>query len=339
MNELNRRNFLATTAVAGAAAILAAPSRAETPRAPGAREKADSVPDAGSRPHKAMIGVPSESKLREWKEAGFEGMESQDRGASPQKAEAVRKLAESLGMRIHSVMYGWADFNVPAKVAGDLASVETALRAAAAYGADTVLLVPCRIGGKMPQQWEFDVRFDPKTGHLMQVVAGDNAPYANYIADHNRSADAAREAVKRLIPIAEKLNIIIALENVWNNMWVTPDLHCNFVASFDSPSVRAYFDIGNHVVYSPPQKAVQAMPEDWIRTLGKLIVKCHVKDFKFNPDGRGGTFCNIRDGSVNWAKVRAALAEIKYGGWMSIEGGDLSSAEGSRRFDMILDGK
>ena len=318
MSTLNRRDFLAAAAAtaAGATGVLAQNSWAAAPK---------------TGPHKAMIGVPSEALLTEWKEAGFEGMESTDRGASPAKAAAVRKMAEKLGMRIHSVMYGWANFNNPAAVAGDLASVETALQAAAAYGADTVLLVPCRIGGKMPEAWEFDIRFDPATGHLKQVVSGDNGPYADYIATHDRSADAAREAVKRLIPAAEKAGVIIALENVWNNMWVAPEFFRNFVASFDSPWVRAYFDIGNHVKYSPPQK--------WIRTLGKLIVKCHVKDFKLNTNGHGGNFCNIRDGSVDWPAVRGALAEIGYNGWMSIEGGDLSPKEHSRRFDLILAGK
>ncbi len=316
MSSVNRRDFLAAAAAVGATGIAAQGSCADAPK---------------PQPHKAMIGVPSEALLAEWKEAGFEGMESTDRGASPAKAAAVRKTAEKLGMRIHSVMYGWANFNNPAAVEGDLAKVETALTAAAAYGADTVLLVPCRLGGKMPQPWEFDIRFDPASGHLKQVVSGDNGPYADYIANHNRSADAARAAVKRLVPAAEKAGVIIALEDVWNNMWVEPEFFRNFVASFDTPWVRAYFDIGNPLKYSPPQK--------WIGTLGKLIVKCHVKDFKLNPDGHGGKFCNIRDGSVDWPAVRAALAEIGYTGWMSIEGGNLSPKEHSRRFDLILAGK
>ena len=318
MSRLNRRDFLAAaaTAAVGATGVAAQSSWADT---------------AKPQPHKAMIGVPSEALLREWKEAGFEGMESTDRGASPAKAAAVRKMAEKLGMRIHSVMYGWANFNNPSAVAGDLAAVETALKAAAAYGGDTVLLVPCRIGGKMPKPWEFDIRFDPASGHLKQVVSGDNRPYAGYIARHDSSADASREAVKRLIPAAEKAGVIIALENVWNNMWVAPEFFQNFVASFDNPWVRAYFDVGNHVIYSPPQK--------WIHALGKLIVKCHIKDFKLNPNGHGGDFCNIRDGSIDWPVVRAALAEIGYNGWISIEGGDLSPKEHSRRFDLILAGK
>ena len=317
MSALNRREFLATTAVAALC---------------GAALSSDTAKSDEPKPHihKALIGIPDEATLEAWKAAGFEGYESQDRAATPAKAVVARKLAEKLGLRIHSVMYGWANFNQPDKFKADLKSVETALRVAADMGADTVLLVPCRIDGHMPEAWEFDIRFDEKTGHLKQVVKGDNGPYAEYLAGHDRAADGSVEAVKRLIPVAEKQHIIIALENVWNNLWTAPEFFRNFVASFDSPWVRAYFDIGNHVKYAPPEK--------WIRTLGKLIVKCHVKDFKLNADGHGGTWTNIRDGSVNWPAVRKALDEIGYNGWASIEGGSLSPMEGGRRLDLILAG-
>ena len=182
-----------------------------------------------------------------------------------------------MGLRIHSVLFGWADVNQgEAKLAEGVAHMETALRAARGYGASTVLFVPCRIGGMpMPEPWEFDIRFDEKTGHLRQVVSGDNEKYQKYIDAHNQAVDASREGVRRLIPTAEKVGVVIAIENVWNNLWVKPGVFANFVASFDSPWLRAYFDIGNHVKYAPPQ--------EWIHTLGKLIAKCHVKDFKLKP--------------------------------------------------------
>ena len=102
--------------------------------------------------------------------------------------------------------------------------------------------------------------------------------------------------------------------------------------SVGSPWVRFYFDIGNHVKY--------AMPEAWIRALGSLIVKCHVKDFQLNPDGHGGKFCNIREGSVNWPSVRKCLDDIGYNGWMTIEGsGGLSIQDRSKRLDLIIAGK
>jgi len=114
---------------------------------------------------------------------------------------------------------------------------------------------------------------------------------------------------------------------------VRPDHFQNFVASFKSPWVKAYFDIGNHVKY--------VSPEQWILALGPLLAKCHVKDFKLNPTdaGGGGDFVNIRDGSIRWPVVRAALDRVGYRGWLTIEGGDLSDAEHSRRLDLILAGR
>lgn len=277
---------------------------------------------------------PTEEGLRRLKDAGFDGVEAGI--LPPAEAEKCRAVAEQLGMRIHSVLRGWAEFNSPeaSKVEATLKTTEDALRAAQAYGADAVLLVPCRIGGMaMPRPWEFLIDFDPQNGHLRRVVAGDNAPFEDYVRAHNRATDTSVEAVKRLIPLAERCRVVIALENVWNNLWVKPALFRHFVTSFQSPWVQAYFDIGNHVKY--------ARSEEWILELGGLLAKCHVKDFKLNPAdaGGGGDFVNIRDGSVRWPVVRAALERVGYGGWLTIEGGDLSLEEHSRRLDSIIAGQ
>jgi hexulose-6-phosphate isomerase len=136
-----------------------------------------------------------------------------------------------------------------------------------------------------------------------------------------------------VIPTAEKTGVVIALENVWNNLWLTPALFANFIASFDNPWVKCYFDIGNHVKF--------ARPEQWIRTLGKLIVKLHVKDFVIDRNSpRGGKFVDIRDGQVNWPAVRQEIDALGYNGWMTIEGsGGLPLEEQSRRLDLIIAGK
>lgn len=322
----NRRNFLASSSVlaAGLGIGLGAAS------APAQ----DAAPAFKTRLHKALIrSKPTAEELKRLQDAGFDGVEGGI--VPPREAEQCRAAAEKLGMRIHSVLRGWAEFNSddPNKVAATFQITEDALRAAQGFGADTVLLVPCRIGGmKMPQPREFAIEFDEQTGHLTRVVAGDNAPYADYLKAHNHAIDTSREAVKRLIPLAEKCGVVIALENVWNNLWVKPAVFKNFVASFANPWVKAYFDIGNHVKYAPP--------EEWILTLGNLVAKCHVKDFKLNATDPGdGKFVNIRDGSVRWPAVRAALDQIGYNGWMTIEGGNLSLAEDSKRLDLILAGK
>ena len=317
---MTRRDFLAATAASGAALVMS--------------HRAEAGPFK-TKLYKSLIGKPTEKTLASWKEAGFTGMETNASSVSPDEAAKAREIAEKLGMKIHSVLRGWTNFNSPKPdvVERDIASVETALKAAKGYGADAVLLVPCRTSGMpMPEPWEFDIEFDEKTGHVKKVAVGDNRRYDKYIAAHNHATDTSRAAVRKLIPVAEKTGVVIALENVWNNLWVKPAIFQNFVASFDNPWVQAYFDIGNHVKYAPS--------EEWIRVLGKLIVKCHVKDFKLNPDGHGGKFCDIRDGSVDWPAVRKQLDAVGYNGWMTIEGsGRLSLEEKNRRLDLIIAGK
>jgi hexulose-6-phosphate isomerase len=183
----------------------------------------------------------------------------------------------------------------------------------------------------IPEAWEFDICFDEKTGHVSQVAAGDNAKYAAYIEAQNQATEASRTAVEKLIPTAEKTGVIIALENVWNNLWVKPKFFAHFVASFKNPWVKAYFDIGNHVKYAPP--------EEWIQALGTLIVKLHVKDFKLNLDGRGGTWVHFPEGSVNWPLVRQGIDKIGYNGFLTIEETGLPLAEFRRRLDLVIAGK
>jgi len=166
----------------------------------------------------------------------------------------------------------------------------------------------------MPKPWEFSIEFDEKNGHVKKVVRGDNAPTRLHRSAQPRQATPPRRAVRRLIPMAEKTKVIIALENVWNNLWVEPAIFRHFVQSFQTPWVRAYYDIGNHVKYG--------RPEQWVLTLSDLLVKLHVKDFKLNKSdlAGGGDFVNIRDGSVRWPLLRAALDQVGYNGWMTIEG-------------------
>ena len=69
-----------------------------------------------------------------------------------------------------------------------------------------------------------------------------------------------------LIPLAEKTKVVIALENVSNNLWVMPEIFRHFVQSFQSPWVKAYYDIGNHVRFAPPDLALRQV-EDFAEDL------------------------------------------------------------------------
>jgi L-ribulose-5-phosphate 3-epimerase len=316
----NRRQFLTRTAALGAFAI--------------AYKLNVNASAFKTKIRKAMIvDEVNEAALLPLKAAGFEGVET--KYICPEaEAGKGRQVAEKLGMKVHSVLRGWMEFNSedPKLVEDSLEKTRLALRAAKAYGADAILLVPCRVRGMaMPEAWEFDIAFDAKSGHVTRVAAGDNSKFAAYIEAQNRATDTSRRAVEKLIPLAQKLKVAIGLENVWNNLWVKPDLFRHFVASFGSPWVKAYLDIGNHVKYAPPQ--------DWIKALGKLLVKIHIKDFLLNPDGHGGKFVHPRDGSIDWPTVRRALDAAGYNGWATIEDNGLSLEEFNRRLDLIIAGE
>ena len=68
---------------------------------------------------------------------------------------------------------------------------------------------------------------------------------------------------------------------------------------------------------------ISGYPQDWIRTLGKRIVKLHIKDFKFEKRC-GEMDCRFAKGEINWPEVYKALAEIGYTGsaTVELEGGD-----------------
>jgi hexulose-6-phosphate isomerase len=303
---IDRRRFLTLAAAAGAGSAC-------TGLACAGRARADGFT---TTIRKARIGMPrDEAGWKKIRDEGFDGVETPGRGATPDAAARSREAAEKAGLRIHSVLGGWQALNAkdPAAVQRSLDGIARTLRAAQGYGADAILLVPCKIGGMpMPEPWEFKIAFDGETGHLTRVVEGDNAPFKAYMEAQDHATDATREAVKKLIPVAEETRVVIALENVWNNLWVRPAFFRWLVASFESPWVRAYYDIGNHVKYAPP--------EAWIEALGPLIAKLHAKDFALKPDGRGGRFVPLRQGSVNWPSVRRALDAAGFNGWMTIEG-------------------
>jgi hexulose-6-phosphate isomerase len=190
----------------------------------------------------------------------------------------------------------------PEVVSGSVKGMETSLRNAALWGADAVLLVPAVV--------------DDKT---------------SYRDAYTRSQKVIRE---RLVPMARDLKIVIAVEEVWNKFLLSPIEFARYVDEFETPSVRAYFDVGNVVLF--------AFPQDWIRTLGSRIVKIHLKDFAMDRREGRFTWKNIGEGDIDWPAVRQALADIKYNGYVTTElsGGDTAYLKDvSARVDRFLAGQ
>lgn len=128
------------------------------------------------------------------------------------------------------------------------------------------------------------------------------------------------ENISKALPLAAELGVAIAVENVWNQMHYdhggdsnqSADELARYVDAFNSPWVGMQLDIGNHWKYGSMG--------DWIRTLGKRVIKLDVKGFSRAQ----GKFVAIGDGDIDFADVRKALHEINYHGWVAAEvkGGD-----------------
>jgi L-ribulose-5-phosphate 3-epimerase len=128
--------------------------------------------------------------------------------------------------------------------------------------------------------------------------------------------------------------VIVAVEEVWNKFLLSPIEFARYVDEFDSPWLKAYFDVGNVVFYGYPQ--------DWIRTLGPRIAKVHLKDFQLDrPNGRFA-WRNLGDGDIDWPAVQRAFADIGYNGYMTTEiaGGDAAYLKDvAGRVDRFLAGQ
>lgn len=132
------------------------------------------------------------------------------------------------------------------------------------------------------------------------------------VVDYETAYNRACEWVDELKPVAEKLNVCIGVENVWNKFLLSPLEMRNFIDRAESEFVGSYFDVGNVMNVG--------FPEHWIRALGKRIKKIHLKDFRRSVGNLEG-FIGLLDGDVNYPEVMRALKEIGYDDWLTAETG------------------
>jgi len=285
-----------------------------------------------------IINEPTDELCARLKTAGYEGIEVQNWNVPIEKARDFRLTAERAGLRIHSVMRGWASFNSSDETVcrKSIDETATAIRTASAMGADTVLLVPCRIDVKpTPEAWDLDIDFDPKTLAVKKVVKGNNSLYQEYIESQNIATEKSRAAIEELLPVAAKEGVRIAIENVWNNLWCTPAFFAAFVKYFDNIWLGAYFDLGNHTKY--------ARAEEYIKALNSSIVRLHIKGFKVNEirnssGGGPGDWTAIDKASIDWKSVRRALDDASYNGYVSVEEGVYDYEKYSEILDRFIEG-
>ena len=295
MLRSSRREFLKATALGASVAGLA---ELQTESAAGAQATAPGRIKKGVVIDMLPKSMTYADRMKLLRDVGFEGVQA-NTTPDQREAEEIKKAADAAGITIDSVMNmaHWKyplSSDDPAAVEKSLEGMRTSLRNAKLWGAGTVLLVP--------------------------AVVNEQTSYRNA---WNRS----QIQIRKLIPLAEELKVVIALEEVWNKFLLSPLEFAEYVDQFESPWVKAWFDVGNVVLFGYPQ--------DWIRTLGNRIADVHLKDFRRD----GYKWVNLGEGSVDWPEVRKAFAEIGYHGYAicELEGGDEAYLRDvSQRVDRLL---
>jgi hexulose-6-phosphate isomerase len=296
-----REAFLA----AGGAALLATSAEAaDTPKArPDPRRSAPKRYDMRKSINLWAFPYPERMTLKEClqlaKDAGFDGIELNydlendlSPKAGPKEFAAIRKTADQIGIAISGLCSFL--FWPYALTANDPKTRERGLELAAKMaeaahhlGTENLLVVP----GAVHIPW-----------------LKDHDPVPNDVCDRR-----AKEAIAKLLPLAEKLGVHLNIENIFfNGYLMTPGEMNAFVDGFKSKHVRVHFDTGNIMMFQ--------FPEHWVAQCGNRIKNVHLKEFtKKGTDYSLETFRPLLDGTTNWPAVIEAFDQIGYRGYLTFE--------------------
>lgn len=233
------------------------------------------------------------------KDAGFDGIELNydlDSDLSPKSGTkeftAIRRMAEETGIAISGVcsFLFWPyplTSNDPAERARGMELAGLMTQAAHDLGTKNLLVVP----GAVHMPWR-----------------ADHDPTPNDVCDQR-----AKEAIAKLLPNAEKLDISLNIENIFfNGYLMSPFEMCAFVDHFSSEHVNVHFDTGNIMEYQ--------FPEHWIPIVGKRIRNVHLKEYsKKSTDHSLEAFRPLLDGTTNWPAVMQAFEDVGYDRYLTFE--------------------
>ena len=240
--------------------------------------------------------LPINSAMEQTSQLGFEAIElgiaSQGvltHNTTQAECEEILREAEKHGLEISGVASGESWTTSPTANDEDVRKkiidfTQKALQVTQWLGTDAYLFVPGAV----------EVFFLPET----EVIP--------YDVCYQR----ASEAISQLVPVAEKLGVAIAVENVWNKFLLSPLEMREFIDNFNTSQVGVYFDVGNVLL--------TGYPDQWIHILGSRIKRVHIKDFKRSVGNAEG-FVDLLEGDVDFEAVKQALSEINYDGYVTAE--------------------
>ena len=305
---LGRRELLAYTGAFGAAFLAGQ----------GLLSSADAADDVAAKPAAGKPGkrydmkksinmwafpYPKPMSLKECfqlaKDAGFDGIEINfalegefSYESSDAELAAVGKLARDVGIAISGVCsflfwpYALTQNDEERRKKG-LAIAKRMIDAARLVGTENLLVVP----GAVYIPW-----------------LPEAEPVPNDVCDAR-----AKEAIRGLVPLAEKAGIYLNMENIFTNGYLySPQEMVAFVDGFQSKHVQVHFDTGNIMQYQ--------FPEHWIAILGKRTKNVHLKEWdKRTHEFNLHTFRTLLDGTTNWPAVIEAFDKVGYRGYLTFE--------------------
>lgn len=236
--------------------------------------------------------VPFEELFQKLSAAGYDGVElNLDREStghaltmdttSAQTAE-IKKLSQAYNLPVHSI--------------------SSSLYVAETLGSDDPT---CRRRGQDILRKQLELASALGADGILVVPGG--------VSDERSLARAWDNSLESLSALKDEIvqsGVKVGVENVWNGFFLSPRDMAAFIDTLDCPGIGAYFDVGNVEIFSNPQ--------DWIEVLGSRIVKVHVKDFA-RTSSNAGHFVNLLEGSIDWSKVKAALDNAGYQGYLTAE--------------------
>ncbi len=234
------------------------------------------LPEARNETTQGIIAIEQSVGLDQPRECGLR------LNSTTEEIEQIGRMARAAGLIVTSVstmqlFYYPLSSRVPVVRDRGIRIVRKMIEATAQMGGDLILVVPGMVTAEDPYQevWQ----------RSWQVLS-------------------------TLVPYAQQMGVTIAIENVWNRFLLSPLEYRDYIDSFGSPFVGAYFDVANVLRYG--------FPEQWIELLGHRLKRVHFKDYRLDLDDIRG-FTYLMQGDVPWSRVVKALRRIDYTGWTVVE--------------------
>ena len=167
---------------------------------------------------------------------------------------------------------------------------------------------------------------------VISLCTGSKNPQSKWQwSDENLKDDAWEdllETTKKILPFAEKHNVVLGVETEASNIVNTPQRAREYLDTMKTPHLKIIMDGAN--LFLPSQiKNMQSTLEDAFRYLGHDIISVHAKDI---APGEGLEFVAAGEGLLDYTTYVKLLKQYNYTGALILHGLSAAQVPASMRF-------